>query len=256
MTPLAHKIVRELTLPLKDRSFTDKASLLPRMADVQCFEVSEIAELARDLGSRYPKYGAPEDLLFLPAPKTWLERKTRWGRMGFFLEEDDLTSLTIAYDGFGQWGSLNASGIRQQNRHGVCNDANGRMDYLAGLADSSEWLRAVLAMINTPRIIGRKQHMPHRGLEHKLLRLRGTVGSFPLRAWTEILLKVTPPHDAAADAPSEAHLTGRRALHFCRAHLRIRMGCLELVSAHWRGDPALGIKRSRYRVVPPSGACS
>jgi hypothetical protein len=75
------------------------------------------------------------------------------------------------------------------------------------------------------------------------------VGTFPLRAWTEIVLEVTPPSEAGALDPGEAHLTGRRALHFCRQHLRIRGGRLELVKAHWRGDAAIGIKQSRYRVA-------
>lgn len=107
---------------------------------------------------------------------------------------------------------------------------------------------AFLAMINTPRVVGRRQHMPHAGLQRKLAKSFGMVGKFPLRAWTEILLDVRPPQiDGGAD--HEARLSGRKALHFCRSHLRIKMGRLELVRAHWRGDPALGIKRSRYKVV-------
>ncbi|QPF81665.1 hypothetical protein IC762_17725 [Bradyrhizobium genosp. L] len=119
-----------------------------------------------------------------------------------------------------------------------------------GLADLLRRLNTLLvpllAMINTPRIIGRCQHMPHAGLARDL-RKRFGAGRFPLRAWTEIQLKVTPPEQGEGEA--EAHLTGARALHFCRAHLRVRLGRLELVSSHWRGDPALGIKQSKYRLV-------
>jgi hypothetical protein len=37
----------------------------------------------------------------------------------------------------------------------------------------------------------------------------------------------------------------KAAVRFCRACLRIRNGALEYVSPHWRGDAAVGIKRTR-----------
>lgn len=113
------------------------------------------------------------------------------------------------------------------------------------------WLYAALAIINTPRLIGRQTHQPHRGLEKALLAQRKVIGSFPLHAWTEIKLEINAPKDATGDPAMEGHLTGEKCLHFCRAHLRIRIGQLEIVRAHWRGDAALGIKQSRYGVVPP-----
>lgn len=113
---------------------------------------------------------------------------------------------------------------------------------------------AALSVINTPRVIGRRQHMPHAGLQRKLAQARGMVGKFPLHAWTEIKLEVSPPRldRSATGDPHEARLTGAKALHFCRCHLRVRLGQLELVSAHWRGDPALGMKQSRYKLLPPT----
>ena len=106
-----------------------------------------------------------------------------------------------------------------------------------------------MILINSPHIIGRRQHMPHAGLERQLTRgLAG--GKFPLHAWTEIKLQVAKPVEIDDGEPHEAHLTGRRALHFVRKHIRIRLGQLEYVSAHWRGDPSIGIKRSRYTVKP------
>jgi hypothetical protein len=107
---------------------------------------------------------------------------------------------------------------------------------------------SLLALINSPRIIGRQQHMPSRVLEQKLTRGFG-VGKFPLHAWTEIKLEVAKPIEIDDGEPHEAHLTGRRALHFVRKHLRLWNGELIYVTSHWRGDPALGIKQSRYRVV-------
>ena len=112
----------------------------------------------------------------------------------------------------------------------------------------SAGLYGALALINTPRVIGRKQHMPHAGLQKKMAAARGMVGKFPLRGWTELTLAVSPP--AVDGQEHEVRLTGGKALHFCRAHLRIRLGQVELVKPHWRGDPALGIKQTRYRVAP------
>jgi hypothetical protein len=103
-------------------------------------------------------------------------------------------------------------------------------------------------VINTPKIIMRQQHMPHRGLQRDLIKAGKVNGKYPLHAWTEILLRVRPPEVSEGD--HEAHLTGARALHFVRKHIRIRLGKLEYVSAHWRGDASIGIKRSRYRVAP------
>jgi hypothetical protein len=107
---------------------------------------------------------------------------------------------------------------------------------------------AAVALINTPRVIGRQQHMPHAGLQRALARSKGMVGKFPLRAWTEIKLEVRPP--VHAEGFHEARLSGTRALHFCRAHLRVRRGQIEYVTHHWRGDASIGIKRSRYAMVP------
>lgn len=124
------------------------------------------------------------------------------------------------------------------------------------LHDDAKWyaamLMASLALINSPKVIGRRTHAPHRGLERDLIQRRAVVGRFPLRAWTEIILAVGPPTAAADDAPDETHLTGNRCLHFVRRHVRVIGGRVTYVREHWRGDAALGIKRSRY-IMKPEG---
>jgi hypothetical protein len=109
---------------------------------------------------------------------------------------------------------------------------------------------AHLALINTPRVIGQTLHYPYQRIEREKLKKHKLIGKFPLRAWTEIVLRVTTrPEDRSTDEPLEAHLTGDKCLHYCRTYLRIRNGMLEYVEGHWRGNPALGMKRSRYRVA-------
>jgi hypothetical protein len=111
------------------------------------------------------------------------------------------------------------------------------------------WNYATLALINTPRVIGQKQHNPNERIERDKLKKMKLVGKFPLRAWTEIVLRVTTnPEDRSNELSQETHLTGERCLHYCRTYLRVRKGMLEYVEGHWRGNPALGMKRSRYRL--------
>ncbi|TIV65184.1 MAG: hypothetical protein E5V86_12835 [Mesorhizobium sp.] len=240
MTPLAQRLVRQAIGDPSDETIPDRDGLGTYLLEAHCFEISEIWAAAREL-SEDPKF-VPDDLTasFLPAPLTWLEFKFFESRIGFLIIEKD--------GGFRLLRAMAACRGRQPG-----DGSPGRYDIIdrseVKPGDESAFILTVLAMINTPKIIGRRQHMPHRGLEKRLLGKRPNIGKFPLKAWTEILLHITPPKDASADAATEAHLTGSKALHFCRAHLRIRLGHLERVRAHWRGDPSLGIKRSRYKVA-------
>jgi hypothetical protein len=246
MTPLAQRIVKELTLPVKRRTFEDKSGVLQRMDDVHCFECSEVRELADSLWAAFAKTGVDTDRVFLPAPRTWIEILTGpVGRMGFLIEErrsGKEATVRVAFDR----GSLIDVGVM-----GLGNNAHkpAPMGLANDTIDMSGLLYALLAIINTPRIIGRRQHMPHRGLERRLTQALGAQGRFPLNAWTEIKLQVAPPKDMSGEGSTEAHLTGQRALHFCRSHLRIRCGRLEVVRSHWRGDASLGLRQSRYRLT-------
>lgn len=258
MTPLAQQIVRELTLPKDRRTIEDRCGLLSMMDDIHCFEITDVLPLViQCLTSIARGGGMDEALAFLPAPKTWIEWRLHDGsRVGYLLDagRDALAPQS--------WAALMVPGQRivtlsesislpllQRESEGFPNPTKAIEKWVEKTELSSVGLcLGAIPIINTPRVIGRRQHMPHRGLERALVRARPMVGKFPLHAWTEILLRVSPPQDASGEASNEAHLTGQRALHFCRAHLRIRMGKLERVSAHWRGDAALGIKRSRYLV--------
>jgi hypothetical protein len=91
--------------------------------------------------------------------------------------------------------------------------------------------------------------MPHAGLQRKLAQSMNMTGKFPLHAWTEILLEVTPPATENGQV-REARLSGAKALHYVRKFVRTRFARKEYVKGHWRGDPALGLKQSRYTVLP------
>lgn len=259
MTPLAQELANILVSPKRDRVgfwAQNQRSVRTMLEDTHYFEMTGVLPIMKQFSAAWKK--ADQDslnqLLFLPAPKTWLEWKhPNFGRMALHL-----------YD-VGDWAEVHvvfAECAAHIGRISLTSDDFERykMDHCVPVL-VKEYHRhepqfffhllaichIFLCLINTPKIIGRRQFMPHRGLEKRLTKAFG-VGKFPLRAWTEIQLKIAKPIEIDDGEPHEAHLTGRRALHFCRAHLRIRNGQVEYVSSHWRGDPALGIKQSRYAV--------
>jgi hypothetical protein len=207
------------------------------MDDIHCFEVSEIHRAAYQLSSNPSAFAGSPAVSFLPAPKTWIEHGIGGERCGWLLEHIDAKHVraSIALDQdhsddryFGTFGGVMI------------------IDLEARYTDRPEdWtperlVPAYLLFINSPRVIGRRQHMPHRGLERKLIARRHLVGKFPLHAWTEIKLEVDlrGARDASGEPSHEAHLTGHRALHFCRSHLRIRLGRLEIVTARLASSKA------------------
>lgn len=275
MTPLAQRIVKDLTLPMRKRSQFDYAGLLHSMDDIHCFEISEIVGCAKDIGEKTLVEKFMLTQTFLPAKKTWIEFRHEDSRIGLLLEaKKRFISVRIASsNNANSWVSFPDEGLIDLSweKHPLkdlplkfslinpdCKDAFesnglGFFNRFFGMVPVVTAAFGALAFINSPNIIGRTTHLPHRGLEKELIRRQKTTGTFPLNAWTEVHLKVTPPEDAKDIPDYEAHLTGRKALHWVRTHLRIRNGRLEIVREHWRGDGSIGIKRSRYRVTDQTG---
>ncbi len=267
MSPLAQMIVnRDLGLGAARNATTPEL----QNSDCHCFETTEVMDLVLDLVGNHNWQGRDDPHIFLPSPYTWIEHKTKNGRNGVLLYRNPYGPVNINTMGkmpepiVARLIAFNADesdilfcqnimfiGITEAGRFAVGQHGEHqetRFDDIELLARGRS-LAATLAIINTPRIIGRRQRMPHAGLQRRIAAAKRMVGKFPLRAWTEIKLEVIPP--VIDGIEHEARLSGGKALHFCRAHLRIRLGKLERVSAHWRGDPSLGIKRSRYVMVPP-----
>jgi hypothetical protein len=273
LTPFAHKIVSELTLPARDRTFRDGANIAYDLAEAHCFECSEIVPAMMACFEDKPDVFAKAQTryAFLPSPRTWIEYKTPFGRIGYYLTTERAEgmvfgSVAVWEDGtfqsvpamfsfplFFEGEEANIVQFYDLNHAPppeVFSVLEGGPQH-ARFAEVVGVLFGLLAFVNTPRVIGRRQHMPHAGLQRKLAHARGTVGKYPLHAWHEVKLDIAPPRldRSAIGSPHETRLTGAKALHFVRCHLRIRLGQLELVSAHHRGDPALGIKQTRYRLT-------
>lgn len=103
------------------------------------------------------------------------------------------------------------------------------------------WLGAALALINTPRLSERVLHT-----HDKINRAREKHNKPPILSWHEIHIKI----DAGELGHSSgAPMTEERAFHHVRAHLRLRLGKVELVRPHWRGNPEKGVILHRHSVV-------
>jgi hypothetical protein len=260
MSPLAQMIVRAAM----DRRLGSAIPDALASSNCHCFEITDALPLVHELAVNTDWKFRDDIRLFLPSPMTWIEWRTGNGRNGALLvdgadkQPNDTVGIYVHEmalnndDGVILEREDTWAMVKRDGRFRILSPLTAEGDPVWGKADfiaRGRTLAAALSLINTPRIIGRRQHMPHSGLQKRLAMARGMTGKFPLQAWHEIKLEVRPP--ISPEGTSEGHLTGMRALHFCRAHLRIRYGKLELVHAHWRGDPSLGVKQTRYVLIPP-----
>lgn len=250
MTPLANRYMKYVTTPIKDRpplSNKDNINVWDAMYGCRCFEITAVVPLINDLNDTLKgKKGVADSVVdtysFLPAEKTWLEYVDAGGnRVAHYLERIDGNRVMFLLF-----------------LDGVCADVctmqiDKFLSYVSQNKITPEEVHLVaftyfaLAIVNTPRVVGRREHEPNTGIQKRVNRSR-EVAPFKLLPWTEIKLEVTKPEDIDDGETHEGILTGKRALHFCRSHIRIKRGQIEYVTSHWRGDPALGIKQSDYRV--------
>lgn len=254
MTPLALAILNQLALPPKKRSIVDPDGNASRLGDIHCFDMTEGVPLADELVSKMKHRGyALDEYAFLPFPKTWIEWRIEGERSAVLLEDgrNGCHATFFAKDCAG----LIVSKRSLVSIAAPCGMQDltpfvGRRNQFAEETEVIDIILAFLAMINTPKVIGSTPHAPHKGLERKLAASKFSVGMFPLNTWTTVHLKVTDPRCAdEADPNRRAIYTGERALHWVRAHLRIRLGRVEFVSAHKRGNENLGVRQTRYRVA-------
>lgn len=258
MTPLAQRVARDMLSLRKDRTFIGEAEewVCQHMFGAHFFDVSKVVPLAHELVRSCE--GASEalsELAFLPAPITWLEFRQTDGARGALMAAQvaDDEAVVLAVDGR----DFYVVPVGFIYTAPDCHSAAGMPFKVVMGADEKFAEEAIstvyglLNLINRPGSLDRREHAPHRGLQRDLTR-RAMVGRFPLRGWTEITLNVAPGGNQRE--PKSAGSTGDKCLHFVRAHRRRCYGVWVQIPAHWKGDPALGIKQTRYRVVPPRKA--
>jgi hypothetical protein len=290
MTPLAHSFAKDLTRPIAQRQVNDTANIIPsfdRMHSFDCEPISEAIEqaLEDEDGHAGETIRYLLDDVVMPAEVTWLE----FGRVTLRSEgtgDSVITRLAVVVEKQGPWFKIDlamhhtadaAPTLRVGKQTEPFTISMGRVRAVPLIAGGFEYeetpemkgawtdgiqvrsaanrfiAMAMLALdiIGQPSLVRLVTHAPHRGLERQLL--RQGVGKYPLLAWHEVVIK--PQDRPLTDEEAEGHLTGRKCLHFVRGHRRrYRDGRETTVTHHWRGDPALGMQRTRYRVEPPRKA--
>lgn len=285
MTPLAKWVAERSVAEPKWWRVNEYDTLLAPFPSVKCFEVSAVFDLSGMLAEQAKeKNSIADSLSFLPAPATWIEYALEGekARGGYLLVQKTETTAScvrvyaadvgpgVAFipmpladlpllgaadaDGFALDSTLSQQELGHQaayERAGIrrarWDASNVNWDQLLLNEQSGAYrLYALLSIINSPKIIDRSTHKPSSGLQKRLGRKVGK--PFELLPWHEIFLDVRPPPDGEHGAGGE-RLTGPKAFHFCRSFIRMRLGKLERVRAHWRGDPALGISQASYRVM-------
>lgn len=270
MTPLAYRIVKDMTLPIKKRTFREGDSMLSHFRkEFHCFEVSQINETAWQLLGPMMDCGLPSvEWSFLPDERTWIEWKPDDGqhneRVGAMLVRRGAWADVYGVSPRPPFGGRRigqlalCEALREadpSSRHlGTAIFKNVYVPRSTGMdlcGRAVLWkLYPFLLLINTPRVIGRTTHDPHRGLAREIVTNRKTLGIFPLQAWTEITL-TTETFDASdEDNPKSSWLSGAMPFHWTRAHKRRVHGVWTLISDYWSGDGSLGIKQSRYKLMP------
>jgi hypothetical protein len=241
------------------------ALLRDALSDIHCFEVTTIISAFDDLAGPLGRMGQDrtellfEAATFLPAPKTWLEWSSPRGRTGLLLEEypgprdGRLGWSRVTF--FDDQGAFHLGYVSSKSNDFLVGEFPEKdkvwfpADLVPPGATPLEIIRGVLSMahilllfINSPKVTDHTKHPPHKRL------VREAPPGFPLHTWGEIRLRVTKPPNIDDGLPHEPYLTSRRALHFVRRFMRVRLGRLEYVTAHWRGDPTVGVHHSDYRV--------
>jgi hypothetical protein len=257
VTPIAHRLVRESALPPKARSFENDFGIIPLLKDIHCFDVSAIhgmqdilknAILSKDAGSRQQ---------FSPFPSTWIEVKIKDIRQAWLCtangdESYDVRNVyydagenivfpavrvTVPFRGPLTRGTLMVA--QHEEKHPLNANDIGTLKAIIVVVDS------YISIINSVKIVNRKSHPPHSGLQ-RTIAARG----YRDNGWTEILLSINSPFNPATGETAATTITGEKALHFVRSHIRVYRSGLEIVvKAHTRGNPALGTVQSRYRVA-------
>lgn len=274
MTPMLQALMRDAMLPARARRLTyggDAREPYLALASFRAFDVSAVSDFATRSAARMADLGlASPAVSFLPHPWTWLESEARdpasgerIGRSALALLEcgdnpllanmwvvtlDQRRQMVTTRLAGGDLPLMGHPGVGKPDLHPPCHDYVPDAALEQGLAS---YAYALLAMINSPRALARREHAPHKGLDRDIRR----TGQPGLRPWTEILLELPGGRRIERDpgAPPGPGTSSGKAEHWVRMHPRFKLGRLEWVTAHKRGDPALGTVQATYRVRPAPG---
>lgn len=276
MTPLAHRIAKELLLPKGKQRIDDAAGIARFIGETHGFEVSQARDLIFDTAQAFCTDSAPSEvfkgLAFLPAPTGTLIEFVSPGegcdgdRVGFFLRRH-ISDPTLAYMAMvssvdGVLVTRFLATIPLDGSPCLGRTVARVHEQTRDLVENNTWIiYAALSVINSPRRINQRVLMMHKGLQRDLRR-KGVAGIFPANAYKEVTLHAIPkPLDASDAAAWQDYNSNCMPLHFVRAHRRRSDGMKnpkydqndistwDLIEAHWRGNAAFGIKLTKYKVA-------
>jgi hypothetical protein len=216
-------------------------------------DVLQLVKMLMDNDEDERKLAGAAPYIFFPSNNTWIEWQDERGHLGFYFYGPG-NSVT---DG---QGFLTIQDYKEERpamtlpmRYGVpqymleanpapSTDLQTRIAFGQTTAMVKPLIFAMLAMINSPKVV--------RATEIDVSRInkkRQALGRYCFHPHHEVRLDI----DKRVVKTVTGHGDGAsKALHFVRAHLRFipTMGQYVLVQPHWRGDPALGIRDTHYRV--------
>lgn len=249
MTPLAHKYFKQLTMPVADRADDPYGILIPHV-EMHCFEVSAIRQPISDSLDNHTYnetlFALPGPHL-LPAPATWLEFSGPDGeRVGYFiLEMDDGWMMSIVNKSLTAHPIIAAvPPLEDGDRWSFLGKDNPPLDNDTALSLFTEAL-FLIDVIVTPSLVLKVPRDPHAGFARAF---RNLPGGYPLHAWHEVLIN---PEAMKVVSDGKGKFSAKKCLHYCHGHRRnLSEGRVVAVKPHFRGDPALGMMRTKYRAAP------
>ncbi len=259
-----HALIRAVEASDKTRA---SMKLRSRLEGAERFIFSETAAQAcRQLAEHPEQLLRARSQLFAPYPTAWFELPDDRGDAGFLWTGDDARGRQGGLV-FVQW--LRATGdmpigiparVDLDAEHPITwpDEAAKRVRALVGtmmedrFPTEAECRAAVVEMLNW--MLAGWALLASKGMTGtvaadmtKLNKSRAAKGLYPLLGYRMVRLNIDA--EAAVRAKS-AVATGRMPLHGVRAHLRLlASGRVVIVSAHTRGNPAYGMRRSHYEVV-------
>lgn len=266
MTPLWREVIK----PLLSGNHKYPPTRLGILAKARCFDLRDVQRLIYDTstemrrGSSYRRvsdghYFSTDigERVCLPAPICWLE----WNDCAVLIDQESTgTALLAAWVKYTehpsglkilvQDGRL-LGGLTLEDGMATVYRADSKESELGDLSPDEDGVQisfmalATLALINSPAAT-RSPIEPHRGFERWLR--RGAPQFDSAIKHTRVTLALSAAEQA--NAGCEVQSSHPKAFHFCRAHTRQRSnGKVERVRAHWRGDPAFGVRLPSYKVA-------
>lgn len=213
---------------------------------------NDVIALAGGIVHDRAKLESAAPFIFLPAVNTWIEWEDQAGKIGLlFTGKGDSVCM-----GHGLFAARRTTDPRDSGDMILFNydletfhiqhiphpemDFKDRMIHAEATAQLKPIIFAILALINSPKIIRSKEIDVSR-----INKKRAAMGRYLFHPHHEVRLNVDKRSITTVKGEGDG---ASKCLHFVRTHLRFvpSQGGYTLVHPHWRGDPALGIRDTHY----------